>query len=86
MKIYLKFKKNNEIYYARFNKCKNSLNVKVYKNFTVFKKNFKFYAKEYSAKKLSISNNLNVNTGDYFMKLSEAAVDTYIAEKNKKFK
>ena len=84
MKIYLKFKKNNEIYYTTFNKYKNSLNVKVYKDFTIFKKKFKFYAKEYSARKLSISNNLNVNTADYFMKLSEAAVDTYIAEK--KFK
>lgn len=81
---YLEFKRGDEVFFVKFTQSAGYEWVKVYKDVLFFNLHFKICVAEYFVLELAFKEHIKKNRKDYFLKISEVAVDTYIEKQQKK--
>ena len=81
---YLKFKRGDEVFFVKFTQSAGYEYAKVYKDVLFFYLHFKICVAEYFVLELAFKERIKKSQKDYFLKISEVAVDTYIEEQQKK--
>ena len=80
---YLKFKRGDEVFFVKFTQSAGYEWAKVYKDVLFFNLHFKICVAEYFVPELAFKERIKKTQKDYFLLISEAAVDTYVKEQQK---